>query len=210
MRTDQLDMGFVTWQGQRVFVPSWFGSPRIVPSAEGEVRILKLKYWMGATVIGYVASLIIAGLIVGRWFPVDSSIDTFVLGGAVLQLGIPLILGIHVFLERRYCGRWPAYGGSRLSRSRFMLDYFRSMAAGSRLFELCCGLIVLRIFGWALVDGVEATMASVGDAWSPARVAFTGVILMCLAFVTLLGARHVLLVVVAFMPSAIWRRGPAH
>ena len=185
-------MGFITWQGRRVLVPSWFGAPRLVPAAADEVRILKLNYRMCAILVAYIVALFVAG----TWLPIDA----FVLGGAILQLGIPLILGIHVVLERRCFDQWPAYTTSRFSRSQFMLSYFSSLPVRGRFYEFCWGLFGLWLFGRAFVDGGGAALASPGDVWASARLAFAGLVLAGLSLATFLAARYALLAALALMP----------
>lgn len=203
MSRDRLDMGFVTWQGQRVFVPSWFGAPRIVLTAEDEVRILKLKYRMYAMLA---ASIVVLG-VTSVWFSLDSSMDMLVPAAVGLQSIILLILAVLVVRERRYFARWPVYALTRFSRSGFMLRYFRSLPARSRLYELCWGLFGLWIFSPMLINAGQAPLASSADTWSPARLAFAGLVLAALGLPTFFAARYALLAALAFVPPS---RAQAH
>ena len=81
---ERLDKGFVNWQGQRLFVPM-VGGPRIVPTAESEVRVLTLKFRMYGTLAAYLAALVVAAVALSD----QIRMGTFVLGAIVFVYGIP-------------------------------------------------------------------------------------------------------------------------
>jgi hypothetical protein len=136
----RLNRGFVNWQGQRLFVP-WFGAPRVVPSAVGETRILRLRFAMDfAPVTAVVLFVALAWWMDG----LGRSVET-----AVLALGLGLF-GLAVFLERRWSSHWRPQSAAPFSRSRFMVGYYRSRPFGDRWWEAGWGvggtILIFRYF----------------------------------------------------------------
>jgi hypothetical protein len=185
----RLSNGFVNWQGQRVFVP-WFGAPRIVPSAVGETRILRLRFAMD-----YAPILVVVLFFAIAWW-IDGVAPWVTM--AVLALGLGLF-GLAVLLEQRWIGGWPRQSAAPLSRMRFMLNYYRSLSTGDRLWEVGWGVLgtvlIFRSFDlefWASLD--------LWNDWLAAITNVTGVgLLMFFVF------RHTAVSLMSMLPRI--RRG---
>src|SRR5262245_31701259 len=100
---NKVDKGFVSWQGERLFVP-WFGPIRIVPSAESEVSILKLRERAhGAMALAFLPLFFVGlGLAVWTGIGTDHSVLT-------VMIGLVAIFGVCGLIERKRTRDWPIY-----------------------------------------------------------------------------------------------------
>jgi hypothetical protein len=127
---NRLSKGFVNWQGERVFVP-WLGSLRIVPSAQDEVRILKLRYRAHIVMaIGFVPILLLVGIVFGLLaaaFGPPAVGDHSVLA---VMVCIVIVFGLCGRIERKLIDAWPILPTSRRA---FLLDYYCALPTRERL-----------------------------------------------------------------------------
>lgn len=137
----QLKNGFVSWQGQRVFVP-WLSAPRIVPSAADETRLVLLRFALESFV-----GLALVLYFVVAWLHDDAGdvVASEMAMGSVLGT-----LGLAVFLEQRLTGQWLRQTRAPFGRARFMLGYFRSQPWFDRFYEFGFGAVLLALAGRAL------------------------------------------------------------
>lgn len=185
---ERLDSGFTNWRGKRVFVPS-FGAPRIVPTAEDEVRILRMEFGMDIVLAVYIVALFITA----RWLAAHVGTDTFVFGIILLASGILSIVVVLSILRRRWLRRWPLLSTARFSRSRFILEYLRSMSVLERLFELFWGLCGLLVFAPFLADQVRGVVDNPAGLPTVGKLLFSGIVASIFGIATFRSARLVLL-----------------
>jgi fatty acid desaturase len=119
--SDRLSKGFVNWQGQRVFVP-WFGAPRIVPTTDSEVRVLKVRFRLDIAI----AMAIIPFCAIGVWLGNPW-------GFVAAVLAVSIVVGSGVLLQHRHVRQWPRLMTVKFARLRFMLGYFRSLRIMERV-----------------------------------------------------------------------------
>jgi hypothetical protein len=180
----RLNRGFVNWQGQRVFVP-WFGMPRVVPSAAGETRILRLRFAMDfAPVTAVVLFVALAWWMDGLGRSVEM---------AVLVLGLGLF-GLAVLLEQRWIGHWPQLSVAPFSRAKFMVSYYRSRPVGDRVLEFALGVGAVALLNrdfdrdfWARLD--------TWDNWLVALPDLVGFGLLAFLF-----SRHTMMTLISLLP----------
>jgi hypothetical protein len=186
MSGDRLDRGFVTWQGRRVFVP-WFGPPRLVESAEDEVRVLKnrlrLDWIVAVTVVPFLAA--------GAWIISRESL-------LALVLGLWVAFGVGALIEGRRIRDWPRLTSARLSRNVFLWNYFRRLPLGERLGTLWwsgLGAGVCLSWLWDLLSPLS--LAANAEGWS--IILFGGIFLSVL-MPALLALRQAAIVLLALLP----------
>ncbi|MBL9034231.1 MAG: hypothetical protein JNN33_05670 [Rhodospirillaceae bacterium] len=195
MSGDRLDRGFVNWRGQRVFVP-WFGAPRVAPSAEDEVRVLKNRFrldWIVAvTVVPFLAA--------GAWIVSRESLLALVLGLWAVFAGVVLI-------EHRRVRRWPRLTSARFSRSTFLLSYYRSLPRGERVSTLFwSGLVAFLCIQWLSTLISNFTPATAGDSRSAAMF---GALLFALLVLAFLALRNTVILLLSFKPENRRAQGTA-
>lgn len=182
----RLDWSFVNWQGQRILVP-WFGAPRISPSTEDELRVLKARYrahiWM--------ALAFVPSMAVGVWL---GDLEGF----SGIMVGISMVFGIYWAIERRQTRLWPMIDGSRFARDRFLLAYLRSRPIGERLKELTWSGLGLLICAPMLVAWSVTAVESVEIAWFPLKLAF---VMIGPGLLTFLTVRHAAIVLRSLVPD---------
>lgn len=187
----RLDKGFVNWHGQRVFVP-WFGVPRIVPTTDAEVRVLKIRFRLDIAIAMAIIPVCAAGIWLGNpW--------GFV--GAVLAVSI--VVGSGVLLQHRHVRQWPRLLTVKFARLRFMLGYFRSLRAMERVNAIGWGGLGLLYSLPLFLLTIEKLIEAPGDSWFVVRLA---VALLGPGLWTYLAARHAMLALLSLLPE--WRRQP--
>lgn len=185
MQADRLDKGFVTREGQRIFVP-WFGAPRIVPTAGDEARVVTLKFRMD---IGIAMAIIPFGAM-SIWLGSPW-------GLVFAASGIAIVLTTGVLSQRRHVREWPRLTTARFARLRFMLDYFRSLRIMERVTALGWAVLGLYFSLPLLVLTIVTLIETFGDGWLMARLA---VILLGPGLWTLLAGRHAMLALISLLP----------
>jgi hypothetical protein len=196
---DRLSMDFVNRRRQRDFVPS-FGGPRVVPTSDDEVSVLKAQFSMDIILAIYVAAVFAAAV----WLSAHVTLSMFALASMILASSIPAIFLIFGVLQRRCFRRWPLHSTSRFSRFRFLLSYFRSRPIAERIFELLRGLAGFFLFGDLLGDMMEDVLASPPGISSPTRLVFVGMVTSIMGIVVFRSARHSLIVALALLPRVGW------
>ncbi len=195
MSGDRLDKGFVTWDGQRIFVP-WFGAPRIVPTAGDEVRVVKLKFRMD---IGIAMAIIPFGFM-SIWLGNPW-------GFVFAALGIVLVLATGVLSQRRQVREWPRLTTARFAHPRFMFSYFRSLRIMERVNALGWAALGLYFSVPFLVLAIVTLIETFGDGWLVARLA---VILLGPGLWTFLAGRYAMLALLSLLPLASLRTLAVH
>lgn len=185
MSGDRLDKGFVTWQDRRVFVP-WFGTPRIVPTAADEVRVVKLKFRMD---IGIAMAVIPFGAM-SIWLGSPW-------GFAVAALGVALIFAAGVLAQHSHVREWPRLTTAKFARHRFMLGYFRSLRLMEGVNALGWATLGLYFSLTLLVPAILALIEKPGDAWLTARLAALS---LGPGLWTFLAGRHAMLALLSLLP----------
>ncbi|WP_119300497.1 hypothetical protein [Dongia deserti] len=185
----RLNRGFVNWQGQRVFVP-WFGAPRIVPSAQEETRVLKMRYRMDIITASTLILFFVAARSIG-----DSDVLAVATGAAIAS-GLSA-LGCGMLLEHCWVRDWLPLTTAWSSRIRFMLSYFRTLPILDRVKELGWGALGGAICGKALYSMLLAPGEGWREYWfvvSPMLIGFS--------VLTFLAARHAVLALFSLPPRA--------
>jgi hypothetical protein len=198
---DRLDKGFVTWNGQRVFVPM-FGAPRLVPSELDEVRVVKLKFRMDLVVaaIFIVPILLLIGIRALVDGAGDASNDAPVLGGEkgdLLALVVWLVLGIRAVLERRHWRVWPPLDPQGFSRTRLLRAFFHSQTVNDRTLKLALSGLALFFLFSMFREGIESIEASDPEWWI---IRFSAGLLVFGSFGFLL-FRHASIILASFVPA---------
>ncbi len=189
----RLNKGFVNWEGQRVFVP-WFGAPRIVQSAQNEIRVLKVRFYAHvAMAIAFLPLLVIAGWIGG--FHVFLDLTSGVFFGLLFALTITF--GIGWAIERWNTRNWPILTTSRFGRSRFMISYLRTRSVLLRADELWWGLAASLFCVGNLLTMVLRVSENFVDAWLPLRLVC---VLLGTGLVSFLSVRHAVLAFLSLVP----------
>ena len=199
MSGDRLDKGFVTWQGRRVFVPLW-DAPRIAPTADDEVRLVKFKFRMHFVMAGiFIAPVLLflaAGALADGMQVVPASGGSDASGYALIALIVCAVFGLGATVERRYYRSWPLLDTNSFARTRFLWTYFRNLSAGERMIELgWSGLALLFLFS-VLLQTIRP-IDNFGDSWwlSQYAVALSGV-----GAFGLLVIRHAAIIVASLLP----------
>jgi hypothetical protein len=159
MQADRLDKGFVTRAGRRIFVP-WFGAPRVVPTSNDEVRILKLKFRMhfvmaAALICAALIALLIVFLLGAQQGTVATSPQGKSTGVEVVvsfALAISVVFGCGALLEYRHYRTWPRLFNASFAHERFMLAYFQGLPIWARVGAL----------GWS-VPGLILCLPALGQ-----------------------------------------------
>jgi hypothetical protein len=184
--SDRLSKGFVNWQGQRVFVP-WFGAPRIVPTTDSEVRVLKVRFRLDIAI----AMAIIPFCAIGVWLGNPW-------GFVAAVLAVSIVVGSGVLLQHRHVRQWPRLMMVKFARLRFMLGYFRSLRIMERVNAIGWGGLGL-LYGLPLfLLTIEKLIETPGDGWFVARLA---VALLGPGLWTFLAARHATLALLSLLPE---------
>jgi hypothetical protein len=201
MSGDRLDKGFVTWNGHRVFVPM-FGAPRLVPMAQDEVHVVKLKFRMHLVMAAIFIVPIL--LLIGIRALVNGAVDTYkdapILDGEqgdLLALVVCLVFGIGAALERRHWRAWPPLDPQGFSRARFLQAYFRGQTLSDRMLEL--GLSGLALFYLLprfreVIESIEAS----DPAW---WLVHFGAAVLGLGGLSFLVLRHASIILASFVPA---------
>jgi hypothetical protein len=182
MSGDRLDRGFITWQGRRVFVP-WLGAPRIVPSAEDEVRVLKIRFRLDWVL----AVTVVPFLVAGAWIANGATL-------LALISGLLAVFGAGFLIERRRIRAWPRLINARFARTLFLRHYFRGLPLGERVSALCWSGLGALIAIQGLSDLVPILIEAWDDPWSVAWLAGILASLLMLGFLTL---RHFAIVLLS-------------
>jgi hypothetical protein len=191
----RLNKGFVNWQGQRVFVPC-FGAPRIVQSAQSEIRALNVRFYAHiAMAIAFLPLLVVAGWIGG--FHVSLDLTSAIIFGLLFALSITF--GIAWTIERWIIRNWPFLTTSRFSRSQFMIGYLRSRSLLMRADELLWGLAASFFCVGNLLTMVLRVSENLVDAWLPLRLVG---ILLGTGLVSFLSARQAVLALLSLIPHS--------
>jgi hypothetical protein len=197
----RLNKGFVNWQGQRVFVP-WFGGPRVVQSAQNEIRVLKVRFYAHiAMAMAFLPLVVVAGWIGGFHLFFDLSSSIFF--GMLFALSI--IFGIAWTIERWSIRNWPILTTSRFGRSQFMIGYLRSRSVLMRADELWWGLSASLVCVGNLVTMMLRVSENSVDAWLPLRLVC---ILLGTGLVSFLSARHTVIALLSVLPISRKRFAP--
>jgi hypothetical protein len=150
---NRLSKGFVNWQGERVFLP-WFGALRIAPSAEDEIRIVKLRYRAHVAMpFAFVPIVALLGLGWRLLSPMTGPRSFGDISVLVVMLTIVAVFGCCWLIERKRSDGWPI---ASVDRPQFLVRYYRSHSRAERLSALawhgvgamiCFSACVTYVFG---------------------------------------------------------------
>lgn len=186
----RLDKGFVTLEGQRIFVP-WFGTPRIVPSAADEVAVVKARYWAHLVMAIVFFPALMLGLSLGD--PI---------GFSGVAAAISLVFGAGSVFEGRRARAWPRFGSGVFANTRCMLGYFRSLPFMHRVNTFGWNAFAV-LLGWpVLLIAIASTNASLGTAMFAVNLS---VLVIGPLLLTLFFLRNAILAMFSLLPMASLR-----